>query len=807
MRKIGFALNEHQRFLIRNVSIIELGLFINQLLQTAGGMLLAALLNDPIRYGEANLLLQIFGMVSLFLNVGFNSALVYSFSTERAEVIRSKYRWALLGSAFFGVIVGLLLTLLAPWLVQAYRLPALEGALRAGSLLFLFNSVVNIGLAAFSGSRVFGTQAFFMVLGTLCSTAGTVLGVLRPIGSLGLLTGISLWMGAGALLTAVCICWRVERVHHPRWLGPVSLSGMRSMMAYGVPLWAGNIAKAFQQPFLVMVVGSASVVAVGQLANGFRITGFIGIVTWAFMIVAFPFVAESSQQPAEIRRRGTLCIRYNNLILYPLTLLICLYPNPINEALFGSGYTNGRIGNLHPAARPGRVFLLRVPARGQHPGGRGQNEGQFLFDDRLRSVRHSSRPSDGLRQPGAGGVDLYGRLGAVCDRHGLVYPPGGIAARLVESLWRAGAAESGHGRHSGAWAMGRFAAALADRIGRNRAGAAHVLLGRKARAARGRKGVLRMTPSTETKEQLEAELETVLAWEREQDDLWFFEKWGRLPFALLDKVTPKWVHDKLGVALDELGSYIQTGGRYLISERAIRERLEREAGAAQPSVARKDASAGAGDAGEERPAGEREPEPDIDRIPLAAMDKVAAELAESRSQWAALQGATTGFGGIFTLAVDIPALLGLSLKVLQEMAVCYGYHPQEKRERLFVVKCLQFASSDIVGKRAVLDELTRYAEETRGDRVVSQLQGWREVVTVYRDQFGWKKLFQLVPVAGMIFGALINRGTLRDTAEAGRMLYRKRRILERLAAWEAAGGGGNAAADRPDASAGAPPSG
>lgn len=120
------------------------------------------------------------------------------------------------------------------------------------------------------------------------------------------------------------------------------------------------------------------------------------------------------------------------------------------------------------------------------------------------------------------------------------------------------------------------------------------------------------------------------------------------------------------------------------------------------------------------------------------------------------------------------------MKALQELAICYGYDPNEKSERLFVVKCLQFASSDIVGKRAVLEELSRMTGDEEKSQMMSQLQGWREVVNAYRDNFGWKKLFQMVPIAGMVFGAFINRGTLKDVAEAGKMLYRKRRILERL---------------------------
>ncbi|WP_372011204.1 EcsC family protein [Paenibacillus chitinolyticus] len=265
---------------------------------------------------------------------------------------------------------------------------------------------------------------------------------------------------------------------------------------------------------------------------------------------------------------------------------------------------------------------------------------------------------------------------------------------------------------------------------------------------------------TETKDELLMRLNEIDKWEQEQKDIFFWEKLGRLPFALLDKVTPRFLQDRIGQLIDEIGSYIQTGGKYLVSENGMLEHLSKHT--AEEKNARQDV-------------------PSIREaahLPLAVMDRAADSLAESRSALATVQGATTGFGGIFTLAIDIPALLGLSLKVLQEIAVCYGYDPNDKKERIFIINCLQFSSSDIVGKKAILEKLSAYDAE--GRQSVSQLQGWREVVTTYRDNFGWKKLFQMIPIAGMLFGAYFNRGTIRDVAEAGKMLYRKRRILEKL---------------------------
>ncbi|MFD0675395.1 MULTISPECIES: EcsC family protein [unclassified Paenibacillus] len=302
----------------------------------------------------------------------------------------------------------------------------------------------------------------------------------------------------------------------------------------------------------------------------------------------------------------------------------------------------------------------------------------------------------------------------------------------------------------------------------------------------------------ENKEQLLRELQTIIRWEKEQKDLWFWEKLGRLPFVLLDKWTPKLIQDKIELALNEIGRFIQTGGDYLVSEKTIQDKLQREYRQAERWTEEIQESKGLEKVkgyeeikGPEQIKGYEEvkglekingPEEikELKEFPLGVMDRVADQLGESRTNMATVQGAATGFGGLFTIVADIPAMLGLSLKVLQELAICYGFNPKDARERTFIIKCLQFSSSDIVGKKAILEELAEYDSEDISVQVMSQLQGWREVVSAYRDSFGMKKLFQLVPIAGTLFGAYSNRESLQQVAETGKMLYRKRRIMERL---------------------------
>lgn len=267
----------------------------------------------------------------------------------------------------------------------------------------------------------------------------------------------------------------------------------------------------------------------------------------------------------------------------------------------------------------------------------------------------------------------------------------------------------------------------------------------------------------ETPEALRAELAGIARWEKAQNKLMIWDRVTRLPFKLLDKITPKIIHEKVGRLLDELGSYIQNGGNYLVAGRKVGTLIG-------------EASVEAGGTG-------------TGPYPLAVMDAAALRLSERSRNTATAQGATTGFGGIFTLAADIPAVLGLSLKAIQEIGLCYGYDPTDKAERIFTVKVMQFASSDIVGKRTILRELNLQAGGDGNiiagtNAAVSKIQGWKEVVMVYRDNWGWKKLLQTVPVAGMFFGAYLNRKTLGDVTEAARMLYRKRRIIARLAELE-----------------------
>jgi len=280
----------------------------------------------------------------------------------------------------------------------------------------------------------------------------------------------------------------------------------------------------------------------------------------------------------------------------------------------------------------------------------------------------------------------------------------------------------------------------------------------------------------DSRETLDRELEQILKWEKGQKDLFIWDKIGRLPFAMLDKVMPKALKQKIGDSLNEVGQYVQHGGKFLVQKKKVAKLLQEEAVKSgylmkdEPPYYIKEVAEAEATAKIHS----------VEGLPLEVLDRTADNITDSRTRFAAAQGAATGIGGIVTIAADIPIVMGLSLKVLQEMALCYGYDPDEPQERIFIVKCLQFSSADIVGKKAIIDELADYDNPDKQVEVISQMQGWREVFNSYSESFGWKKLFQLIPIAGMVFGSVSNKNTIRDVAEAGKMLYKKRLILQRL---------------------------
>lgn len=119
---------------------------------------------------------------------------------------------------------------------------------------------------------------------------------------------------------------------------------------------------------------------------------------------------------------------------------------------------------------------------------------------------------------------------------------------------------------------------------------------------------------TERKEDLHQQLKEIEKWEKDQQKVWFWEKLSRLPFQLLDKLTPEFIQKKIGKLLDEVGSFVQTGGQYLTSEKQIIRMFQKKL-----------------------PEEIFESLEDIRKAPLPVMDEIAEGMGKNRTNAATVQ--------------------------------------------------------------------------------------------------------------------------------------------------------------------------
>lgn len=142
------------RYLLSNVIIVFLGLLVNQIIQTVGAAALTRIISNPRIYGELNVLLQILGLIGIFLSLGLNSALTYVLATKRSGGDNAYWLTLIMGVGF-GTLLAVLLSIFSGLLAGFYHLPVLAPAILIMSLVLIFNSVTNVIMSVLSGYKLF----------------------------------------------------------------------------------------------------------------------------------------------------------------------------------------------------------------------------------------------------------------------------------------------------------------------------------------------------------------------------------------------------------------------------------------------------------------------------------------------------------------------------------------------------------------------------------------------------------------------------------------------------------------------------
>ncbi|QGQ44538.1 EcsC family protein [Metabacillus sediminilitoris] len=143
---------------------------------------------------------------------------------------------------------------------------------------------------------------------------------------------------------------------------------------------------------------------------------------------------------------------------------------------------------------------------------------------------------------------------------------------------------------------------------------------------------------------------------------------------------------------------------------------------------------------------------------------------ETFKKTAAIEGASTGAGGLLLGLADFPLFLSIKMKFLFEVASIYGYNTKEYEERLFLLYVFQLAFSSETHKEETLEKIENW--ETKKHEIKDL--DWRIFQQEYRDYIDLVKLMQILPGIGAVVGGVANYHLVQQLGECAMNCYRLR---------------------------------
>ena len=165
----------------------------------------------------------------------------------------------------------------------------------------------------------------------------------------------------------------------------------------------------------------------------------------------------------------------------------------------------------------------------------------------------------------------------------------------------------------------------------------------------------------------------------------------------------------------------------------------------------------------------------INRDPtLAESDFLVERAYQSYHKAAVAQGIGFGLGGFLVNLADMPALLTVQVKFLFDCCKLYGFDPDIKIERLFILHVFQLAYSSSRRGAEILPLIKDW------DAQAQTLEAdWEKLQMEYRDYMDIAKLMQLLPVVGAVAGGAANHNLMNRLKQTAMNAYRLRIITKK----------------------------
>jgi len=172
---------------------------------------------------------------------------------------------------------------------------------------------------------------------------------------------------------------------------------------------------------------------------------------------------------------------------------------------------------------------------------------------------------------------------------------------------------------------------------------------------------------------------------------------------------------------------------------------------------------------------------------LGLLDECNREHIKFHEKASAIQGAAAGLGGILTATVDLTALLVQDFHMIQEIAFCYGFDPNDIIEKEIILRIIEIGVGGSEIKFKALKEIgslkmikSKLSSQTTAKKGASVLGS--KALEEYIEHLTAALIVRLVPralpVVSMAVSAHSNHEIIEHSGKAAFMVYR-RRFIER----------------------------
>lgn len=183
---------------------------------------------------------------------------------------------------------------------------------------------------------------------------------------------------------------------------------------------------------------------------------------------------------------------------------------------------------------------------------------------------------------------------------------------------------------------------------------------------------------------------------------------------------------------------------------------------------------------------------DLYKVEAYEIERIARKAIMSNKLLCFSSGFGAGLGEYAMTLAEIPAFTLLTFRVMQQIADCYGFDPEDAQEKIFMFKLLSFGTAlNPTGKLKVNYELSalRTAIKRKTFKKLQEEGGEYTLILAAREagknvgmNITKKKLLQGLPIIGAGFGGCFNYAIIGRVAFVANMQYKKRYLEDKLEA-------------------------